>query len=143
MRGFLKYINFCMINYVKKPTKRYHIILDAVEVEDKYLVDAEFLKRFLEEATALANMKILHGPVVVGGVLENPGLSAFCIIDFSHISVHTFTDSKEIYVDVFSCAPFDYTKVENHIIEKFNLKPEQVFITQPQKELPRATLLQQ
>jgi S-adenosylmethionine decarboxylase len=120
----------------KQPTKRYHLILDAVEVDDKYLIDKEFLKNFLEQTTKLVNMKILYGPIVVEGVPENPGLSAFCVIDYSHISIHTFTESKEIYLDVFSCSPFDYSKIENYIVEKFNLKPEQIFKSKPEYKQP-------
>jgi len=115
----------------KQPAKRYHLILDAVGVENKYLTDKEFLKKFLKEIVKLVNMNILYGPIAVEGVPENPGLSTFCIIDFSHISIHTFTETKEIYVDVFSCMPFDYSKIEKYLIKKFNLQPEQIFKAKP------------
>jgi len=39
-------------------------------------------------------MKILFGPKVINGVDENHGLTAFCVIDFSHISIHTLTKTK-------------------------------------------------
>ena len=119
----------------KQPTKRYHLILDAIEVNNKYLTNKEFLKTFLQEVVKLVNMNILYGPIVVEGVPENPGLSAFCIIDYSHISIHTFTETKEFYLDVFSCMPFDYSKIEKYLIKKFNLKPEQIFKIKPEYKM--------
>jgi S-adenosylmethionine/arginine decarboxylase-like enzyme len=116
---------------IKKPSRRFHLVLDAVDVEDKYLTDKKFLEEFLKEATRLVDMSILYGPIVVDGVPENPGLSAFCIIDYSHISIHTFTETKEFYLDIFSCASFDFFKLENFMLEKFKIKPEQVFKTIP------------
>lgn len=116
----------------KQPTKRYHLILDAIDVKVEYLTDKDFLEEFLKEASALVDMKILYGPIVAEGVPENPGLSAFCIIDYSHISIHTFTETKEFYLDIFSCKPFDFSKLENFMLGKFKIAPEQVFKTIPE-----------
>jgi S-adenosylmethionine decarboxylase len=120
---------------IKKPSKRFHLILDAVEVKDKYLANKKFLVLFLKEAVRLVNMNILYGPIVAEGVPENPGLSAFCIIDYSHISIHTFTESNELYLDVFSCKPFNFLKLEKYMIEKFNLNTNQVFKAFPRYKI--------
>lgn len=101
--------------------KRYHVILDAHKVDNKYLDDEKFIDNLLREICELIDMNILHGPTVIRGIEANPGLSAFCIIDFSHISIHTFTKTNNICVDIFSCKPFDYNKVRDHLAEKMEI----------------------
>ena len=51
-------------------------------------------------------MKILEGPIIAKGKEINPGLSSLAIIDFSHISIHTFTNSNEALIDIFSCKEY-------------------------------------
>lgn len=75
-----------------------------------------------KEITKMLGMSILKGPVAAMGIPENPGLSVFSIIDFSHISIHTFTETNEFYLDIFSCKPFDYEKLEAYIKQVFKLK---------------------
>lgn len=108
--------------------------MDAVKVSQGYLDNEDFLKTILKEVSKLIEMKIIYGPVVVKGCKENPGLSVFCIIDYSHISIHTFTKDKEFCFDIFSCKPFSYSKVEKYLTKKLNLKKEQIFKSIPEYE---------
>lgn len=85
---------------------RYHIIIDIASVEVELLRDTKRLEDFLTTLPGKIGMHILHGPVVVTGVPENPGLTGFVIIDFSHISIHTFTETGQAFIDIFSCKPF-------------------------------------
>jgi S-adenosylmethionine decarboxylase len=71
-------------------------------------------------------MKILHGPVIVEGIPTNPGLSGFAIIDFSHISIHTFSETNEVCVDVFSCKPFDYKELHRFVKEYLELEDKDI-----------------
>jgi len=121
----------------KEPTKRYHLILDAIGVKQNYLRNEDFLETILKEVSKLIGMKIIHGPVIIEGYKKNPGLSAFCIIDYSHISIHTFIKDKEFCFDVFSCRPFDYSKVKNYLIKKLNIDSKKVFKSEPKYEKPR------
>ena len=87
-------------------SKRYHIIYDLTNVNDK-IADKSAIDAFIRNLVAKINMSILHGPIVVDGIEENPGVTAFVVIDFSHISIHTFTKYGEALVDIFSCKEFD------------------------------------
>ena len=91
-------------------TKRYHHIFDLKNCNEKINDRAE-VRKFIEEVTKGVDMQILEGPIVAEGVQSNPGLSALAIIDFSHVSVHTFTDYNEALIDVFSCKEYDREKV--------------------------------
>lgn len=118
----------------KTPTRRYHLILDFIKVDKKYLNDKNFLRRLLNNVSRVINMNILHGPVIIEGIKDNPGLSAFCIIDYSHISVHTFIREKEFCFDVFSCKKFNGVKLEDYLIKKLEASQDKVFKIQPKYE---------
>lgn len=87
-------------------TKRFHNVFDLENCNDK-INDSQVLRSFLEELVKTVKMSILEGPIIAQGKPENPGFSALVIIDFSHISIHTFSDSKEALIDVFSCKEYD------------------------------------
>ncbi len=108
-------------------SKRFHIIIDAFDCNKALLADKDFLLKFIKTTAKMLGMKILKGPEVVSGMPANPGLTLFAIIDFSHISIHTFTIPREFCLDIFSCEPFDYKKLENYVKQTFNLKNKQIF----------------
>ncbi len=73
---------------------RYHIICDLSGCNQN-IKDAPRIREFLEEVVKQINMSILEGPIIAEGKPENPGISGLVIIDFSHISIHTFTKHNE------------------------------------------------
>lgn len=91
-------------------TKRFHNIFDLEDCNEK-INDPQILRSFLEELVKEVKMSILEGPIIAQGKSENPGFSAVAIIDFSHVSIHTFSNSKEALIDVFSCKEYDKEKV--------------------------------
>lgn len=103
-------------------TKRYHHIFDIDHCNDKIGREADLEELVRKVATAV-NMTILKGPIVAQGIPENPGFSALAIVDFSHISVHTFTKHDEALVDVFSCKEFDRDKLLQEV-QEFLSTPE-------------------
>lgn len=96
--------------------KRYHLIVDVEDCPPSTVVDRVFVERLLTELPAKIGMSILHGPVVVEGIPENPGITGFLIIDYSHISIHTFQKSNELLIDIFSCKPYDQETVINFML---------------------------
>lgn len=102
-------------------TGRYHIIIDVGKVDSDILNNQEGLKNFLADLTKKIDMNVLYGPIVVSGIPENPGLSGFVIIDFSHISTHTFTKNGEAQVDIFSCKPYDQNIAKQAVINYFKV----------------------
>lgn len=109
-------------------TKRYHIIIDISKVPQDALVDHDGLANFLTTLPGKINMHVLEGPVVAEGIPENPGLSGFVIIDYSHISIHTFTNHGEALVDIFSCKPFEKEEAIKAVTEYFQVAPGQARI---------------
>lgn len=101
--------------------KRYHILIDVAGVDNQILNDEAGLDGFLKTLPSVIGMSILKGPVVASGIPENPGLSGFVIIDYSHISIHTFTDSNEALIDIFSCKSYDKEIATNAVLDYFKI----------------------
>src|SRR3989344_2704064 len=106
--------------------ERYHLIIDANDCSGSFLQDNSLLNEVIGRISELCKMKILHGPVVINGMSYNPGLTGFAIIDFSHISIHTFTDSRQVSVDIFSSKGFDCDAVVDYVVEAFKLNKSNI-----------------
>lgn len=99
--------------------KRYHVLIDVSGVDNAILNDEEGLSGFLKKLPGMIGMSVLKGPEIAVGIPENPGLSGFVIIDYSHISIHTFTNSNEALVDIFSCKPYNQEVTTNAVLDYF------------------------
>ncbi len=97
---------------------RYHLIFDLDHCRDT-IKDHAVIRKFIEETVAAVKMEIIAGPIVCDGVPSNPGLSGFAVLDFSHVSVHTFTEYDEALVDIFSCKPFDREVAREKCVQYF------------------------
>jgi S-adenosylmethionine decarboxylase len=84
--------------------------------------DSDYLKSITLELVQLIKMKVLLPPIVVVGAPHLPGLSCFCIIETSHIAMHTFTDINKVSIDVYSCQDFDADKAITFFKDKFKFK---------------------
>lgn len=115
-----------MASKVQEGKKRFHIIVDAWGCDPALISDKTRVETAIREVADLCGMTIVHGPIVIEGVPENPGLTGFAIIDFSHISIHTFLEDLEVCVDIFSCKPYDYEKVKNFVREFFDIDEQNV-----------------
>ncbi|MFH1506041.1 MAG: S-adenosylmethionine decarboxylase [archaeon] len=116
---------------VKEPkhklTKTYHIIFDARGCNPKRISDEKFVFKLLMDIPKLVDMKILVGPNMVRDYdLDNTGITGIAIISFSHISIHTFDKTGEVFIDVFSCKPFDYDKIRTYLFKALKVPSENV-----------------
>jgi len=114
-----------------KPTRQltetHHIIFDAIGCNKKMICNEKFVFKLLMDIPKLVNMKILVGPNLVRDYDPgNTGITGVAIISFSHISIHTFDKTGEIFVDVFSCKPFDYKKIKNYLFKKLKISKDKV-----------------
>ena len=110
---------------IGKYTRTHHIIFDGFGVNSKLLVNERFILNLLLEIPSLIKMKIMAGPNLIRDYNKHhEGITGFAIVNFSHISIHTFSKTQEIYVDVFSCKPFDSKKVQNYLVKM--LSPKQM-----------------
>jgi S-adenosylmethionine/arginine decarboxylase-like enzyme len=78
---------------------------------------------FIDELMRIAEMKPLGELNWSEAVdLDFPGQSFVQMITTSHTSLHLFSDTNEIYFDLYSCKEFDPQKVLGHLDKTFGLK---------------------
>ncbi len=114
-----------VIFLTKMQTKRYHILIDIKGTNNDVLNNEEGLANFLKTLPGVIGMHVLKGPEIAVGIPENPGLSGFVIIDYSHISIHTFTKYQEALVDIFSCKPYEQNDASKAVLDYFQVNEDQ------------------
>jgi S-adenosylmethionine decarboxylase len=111
----------------RKYIKTYHIIFDAFNVSKKILNDETFVLKLLRRIPKLIDMKIMSGPNIIrDSDPRKPGVTGFAIIEFSHISIHTFVDTQECFIDIFSCKKFDFRKIREYLYKNLKVKKSDV-----------------
>lgn len=104
-----------------------HLTLDLSGCPVEPLVDYERLYDLLNELPGVMNMTKMTLPHVVKWLDQGakvPGFSGFVMIAESHISFHTFPERNFVFVDLFSCKPFDVEKAVEYIVAFF--RPQKV-----------------
>lgn len=110
-----------------------HLIFDAYGCNPKKLQDRKLCEEVLLKLAEIAGMHKLHEPYslaaegneVLGG--KDPGgISAFMMIQESHISLHTFTKRGFITVDLYSCNQFSSEGIIDYLKTTFESKDESI-----------------
>jgi len=102
-----------------------NVFFDCSGCKKNSLNNKEKIKDFLIKLSDSIEMKRLCEPVIVFHEHSNPnesGITGFVIIAESHISIHTYPEKSEAFVDVFSCTEFDFNKVIYVLNEFFSPK---------------------
>jgi S-adenosylmethionine/arginine decarboxylase-like enzyme len=89
-------------------TEHKHLIIRA-EVNNPIFNKSKGVK-FLKKIIKKINMKIMYGPVAsYCKVKGNKGLTAFAIIETSHVAMHIWDeDTPSLFqLDVYTCGPLD------------------------------------
>ena len=97
-----------------------HLILDLQSCNKKKIGDANYLKAFLNKLVELIKMKAMTNPIILEATAEMPGLTGVVILATSHISIHTFTDTNHVAMDVFSCKDFQESVVTEYVEQELN-----------------------
>lgn len=109
------------IGWRKKLKKKgKHLIVDISACGK--MPDHTELYKFLDKLVKLVKMTALTKPYIVEGAPYNPGITGFVIIETSHISIHTFENTKTIALDIYSCMPFNHDKVLQEIYTEYQTR---------------------
>ncbi len=88
--------------------------LAEIALEKDLTMDECF--KFLEDFVYQINMDPITRPYIIKDKIQNPKyLSGIIIIAQSHISIHYDYEKRHAFFDIFSCAAFDYSRVESFI----------------------------
>ena len=92
-----------------------HLMMRVANVRDRAaLGDGATIDKFLVDLVGELGMNVLAGPMVTeeAGELQRAGYSGVIILYESHAAIHTYSALGQAFVDVFSCKPYDTTRVE-------------------------------
>ena len=79
----------------------------------------EQLSEWCKDVISCVGMNVISGPhVVYSDMVDNEGFTAVAVLDFSHLSIHTWdkVNPALIEFDLFSCKDFDI----NIVLDKLN-----------------------
>ncbi|MBU4186270.1 MAG: S-adenosylmethionine decarboxylase, partial [Desulfobacteraceae bacterium] len=112
---------------MKKQTCGYgpHLMLDLNDCNPAILDDLEACFKLLNELPERIGMTKITQPYVFrysAPVPEDEGITGVAIIAESHISIHTYPRKRFVFVDLFSCKPFDVDGAKDHIVQFFQSK---------------------
>ena len=77
-----------------------HLLLELYRCDCEKLNDESFLRCTLNRAAKLANATVLN---LISNKFEPQGVTAIALLAESHISIHTWPESKYSAVDIFTC----------------------------------------
>jgi S-adenosylmethionine decarboxylase len=102
-----------------------HVTIDGFGGDREKLASEELVRELLDRYPGEIGMTKISEPHVrtyIGEKPEDWGVSGFVLIAESHITIHTFVEHGQVWVDIFSCKEFDATKAILDIKRAFGLK---------------------
>lgn len=99
-----------------------HLMLDLKGCNSNISFSLDKVYEFLFTTPDIIGMEKVTMPYVFpyyGKIAEDDGITGCVVIAESHISIHTFPKKEYVFVDVFSCKPFDVDLAIEHITKYF------------------------
>jgi len=116
-----------------------HLMLDLNDCNPEILNDLETCFKLLSELPLQIKMTKITQPYVFRYNADDPeesGITGVVIIAESHISLHTYPKKKFVFVDLFSCKPFDTEMAKNYVVNFFQSKSVKSFIRERGEDFP-------
>ena len=115
-----------------------HLLLELYRCDCEKLNDESFLRCTLNRAAKLANATVLN---LISNKFEPQGVTAIALLAESHISIHTWPESKYSAVDIFTCGQSMMPELASqYLIDA--LKAEEHFLRVIKRNPPTAVLRQ-
>lgn len=102
-----------------------HLIVDGSGCDPERLSNLDVVRKFLADTPDAIGMKRVSPVYVYQFRAEKPecdGVTGFVIIAESHLAIHTWPELGLLWADVFSCGRFDAEKVQQALMEAFDIK---------------------
>jgi len=116
-----------------------HLMIDCYGCPQDKLADVDFIANFLDAFPEKINLNRLSRPQVFkynGGQADEHGVSGVVLVSESHISVHTFPQKEQVFVDIFSTQSFDTALVAEELVKIFEVTHHQQRVVTGAGELP-------
>lgn len=101
----------------------YHSIVDAGGCDHSAITDYDTIYRFAKKLVKDIDMVAFGEPQIVKfGSGDKAGYTLVQLIETSNICAHFVDENNTLYLDVFSCKPFNEAVVQNLVAEFFGAK---------------------
>lgn len=101
----------------------YHLMLDCCGCDLAAMTNKDIVKAFVKELVVAIDMVAVGEPWIertAVGMPDKEGFSLYQLIVTSNISAHFVNESKQIYLDVFSCKEFNQDTAKSVFTKYFN-----------------------
>jgi len=131
---------------MEKEIKGYgpHLMLDLNNCDPETLNDLDACYQLLNDIPEKIGMTKITRPYVFryeGSYENDDGITGVVIIAESHISLHAYPRKNFVFVDLFSCKPFDVEGAKHYIIDYFKSKSPKVHLQIRGEEFPDAVVI--
>lgn len=120
-----------------------HLTLDLKGCNKEKLADFDLVFDVLNNLPEKIGMTKITQPYVFkysGLVPEDKGITGFVVIAESHISIHTFELKDYVFIDLFSCKPFDYEYAARYLAEAFECAKPTINVIMRGLDFPRGSI---
>ena len=103
----------------------YHLILDCGQCDVAKMKDKDNVTDWITKLVPAIDMKPIGPPRVEYTAAEFPSKAGFTVVQViitSDITAHFVDNLAQIYIDVFSCKPYDQSIVEESVRTHFGAK---------------------
>jgi len=101
----------------------FHTIMDCAGCNHKAITDYDNVYNFAKHLVTAIDMVPYGEPQIVNfGTGDKAGFTLVQLIETSNITAHFVNENDEIYLDVFSCKPYDESIIEELVVRYFNAK---------------------
>ncbi len=107
-------------------SKGHHVIIDLEGLERNKCVDSGIWEQAFALLSALMKATVISRHIHVFQPPFAPGLTAFFLLDASHLSVHTYADEGKAAIDLFSCTNFEDTMVVKELLKSLEIDQKSV-----------------
>ena len=127
-------MNFNAVEDVSRSVGR-HLLIDGFTAASEPLADAARIEDMFRRLVEALDMEILVPPVTKEVPLcpvklatgsDEGGITSFCVITTSHLSIHTWPLRRFFSMDIYSCKDFDAERAIDIVRESLGIVSENV-----------------
>jgi S-adenosylmethionine decarboxylase len=101
----------------------FHLILDCGGCDNYAIKDYDNIYNFVKKLVVAIDMVAYGEPQIINfGSGNKEGYTLVQLIETSNICAHFVNEKNEIYLDVFSCKPFDENIIEALVVKYFGVQ---------------------
>ncbi|MBI2591582.1 MAG: adenosylmethionine decarboxylase [Candidatus Brennerbacteria bacterium] len=103
-------------------SKGKHLLAEITCLNSKNLDNVAFIKKLFNDIIKDLKLTLIAPPKLFKFPPPGNGITGYCVISESHISIHTWPEKNYFSFDIFSCRTFDEKIIEKILNESFQIK---------------------